>query len=429
MAGCGLRWFGGLVDKFGRGMGGVGGGEAGGGGRTPARVLFWTTSFQADVWSLAMYLGNQPDFQVMVAMEGAQSFLNEPIGMLDPPGFPLLERDAPGTIREIKRFAPDVVVVDNHFPRQRFAPALFVLWHGFGWKGPNDPPEFKGVYKAVKRLTNRSPSKRNHRFIWQCFGPTDLAHRNQVSGFALENLRSLGAAMTDDLITQRFDRDKLQGLLPESFAGRRVALLAFTWHYGSVFAHWGDDLVLFGKLFEELERQGYAIVVRMHDRYRYDPAYLDALQRAAEERGNVVFKFRNECRDNLLDLIMADLLISNYSSILNYFYATGRPSLHVYPVASENEEFIWRTWQGRKMQVKRVSSAKYIWKLAPEENGGLMARSFEELIDGVRTAASNPECCRERSTDFIAKHMAPTDGQVCTRIEAAIMELVESTRK
>ncbi len=394
----------------------------------PIRVLFWSTSFQADVWSLAMHLAQDPGFFVQVALDDARTYRGEPLGRLASPPFLLLERQDPASRRAIRAFAPDVVVVDNHFPKRRLAPALFVLWHGFGWKGPNDKVEFKSVYRAIKHLTGTCPSRPNPRFLWQCYGPTDLEHRHLVSGFARENLRALGAAMTDDLVPQRFSNADILPFYPPSFAQRPVALLAFTWHYGSVFAHWGDDLAIFESLFAELSAQGYAIIVRMHDRHRYDPAYLTALEAMSARHPDLVFKYKNDARDNLLDLSIASLAMSNYSSILNYFYATGRPNIHVYPVASEQEAFLWRTWKGGKLRVQKVPSARYVWKLPPEEHGGLLARSLEELHQHIRLAARDPHCCRQQAATFIQRHMSPCDGQVCERIATELRALALANR-
>ncbi|MDX9720172.1 MAG: hypothetical protein RBU37_05465 [Myxococcota bacterium] len=392
------------------------------------RVVFWSTSFQADVWSLAMYLAARPEFELKVAMHHAKRYLDEPLAKLAPPPFELLERDDSSTLKAIRAFAPHVVIVDNHFPPKKLAPALFVLWHGFGWKGPNDRKEFASVYKAIKSLTGICPSKPNPHFIWQCFGPTDLEHRHRVSGFARTNLRSLGAAMCDDLAPARFTREQLLPYYPASFAQKPIALLAFTWHYGSVFAHWGEDRHLFQRLFEELRQHGYAIVVRMHDRHRYEPSYLRDLQSMAQGHDDLWLKFKDEHRDNLIDLSLAELTISNFSSILNYTYATGKPSLHVYPVASGEEAFLWRTWKNGKLRIQRVDSARYIWKLPPEANGGLLARSPDELWQQVHTAATQPDCCQQASQAFIAEHMAPTDGRARERIANEIIALAEHHR-
>jgi hypothetical protein len=373
------------------------------------------------VATLARSLDRDPRFEPLVALDRPEDYAEEPIQRLLPLRCPTVDRQARDASKLIEAFAPEVVIVDNHFPAVRLAPRLFVLWHGFGWRGPNDRKEFAEVYKSIRKLTGERADRPNERFLWQCFGPTDLEHRNQVSGFDRSNLASLGSAFTDDLLSGAVDRETALDAYPPEMRSKRVALLAFTWHYGRVFSHWGDDIELFRRLLAHLEDQGWAAILRLHDRHRYEPAYLDALSGLVAGRDDVLLKFKDQERDNLLDLTVADLMVSNFSSILNYFYATGRPSIHVYPVSAADEATIWRIWKRGKVREKKIPRADYIWKLPPEENGGVIARSFEELLDLVTRAAVEPDCCAAASRAFIDKHMAPVDGHTCRRIADAIL--------
>jgi hypothetical protein len=169
------------------------------------------------------------------------------------------------------------------------------------------------------------------------------------------------------------------------------------------------------------------VILRLHDRSRYDPGYLADLEALAAAEAALLLKYKDRERDNLLDLLVADLMISNFSSILNYFYATGRPSIHIYPVdpAHATTVRMFRRGKVRRVKLER-SRADFIWKLAPEENGGLLARSFEDMLAAIDTAAADPGCCREASARFLERHMWPADGQACDRIIAALEELAAS---
>ena len=391
------------------------------------RICVWATTFQADILTLTRFLIADERFEVLVAIEDPDLFRDEPIQKLLPIRCQLVDRAQKASIKIIKSFKPHLTIVDNHFPPSRLSPALFVLWHGFGWKGPNDRKEFAQVYKAIKKLTGAPADKPNEHFLWQCFGPTDLEHRHSVSGFARENLKNLGSAFTDDLLFPPISRDKACLYYPASFSSGPVVLLAFTWHYGRVFSHWGEDISLFKRLFEHLTNLGCSIILRMHDRHRFEPDYLKQLESLSQQFDNVLLKFKDVDRDSLLDMLISNVMVSNYSSILNYFYATGRPSIHVYPVKSANEAFLWRTFKRGKVRCKKIPSADYIWKLPPEENGGLMAKNFEELLETLEHATSNPECCKTRSREFIATHMAPVDGKTCDRIADVLQQF--STKK
>jgi hypothetical protein len=166
--------------------------------------------------------------------------------------------------------------------------------------------------------------------------------------------------------------------------------------------------------------------VRLHDSYRFDPEYVRYLRSLAEGRDRVHVKFKDESPDNYLDLQVAHVLVTNYSSIANLFYATGRPTLHIYPVRCAEEAFLWRQHTVFGQRVRRVQSARFIWKLPPEDHGGLMARSFDELLDQVDRALEDPDCCRAAAKDFVDRHMMGADGRNCERIAQALEELIES---
>ena len=389
----------------------------------PIKVVFWTTTFQADILSLARFMCQDNRFEPLVVVEDKKAFLEEPIQKLLPVTCPMLDRDDRDTLRQIKAFRPTVSIVDNHFPPRKLSPYLFVLWHGFGWKGPNDIPEFSTIHKAIKKLTGQSSMSPNPYFLWQCFGPTDLEHRHHVSGFAQENLASLGAAFTDELLQPQIRREDALQFYPELPAGKKVALIALTWHYGKAFSHWGDDFEIFTTILDYLSDRNCAAIIRMHDRKRFDPDYLRQLEAIVANRDDAIIKFKDRDRDSMLDILVSDVMVSNYSSILNYYYATGKPSIHVYPVTPTAEAFLWRTWKKGKIRVKSVPSAEYVWKLPPEENGGLMVKSLDELLAAFDRALDTPECCVESSRIFCERHMAPVDGHTRERICSAIEHL------
>jgi len=224
-------------------------------------------------------------------------------------------------------------------------------------------------------------------------------------------------------MTPVIPRERALSYYPKSFADRKVALIACTWHYGSVFSHWGDDIKLFGRMFAHLSARGCAAILRMHEKKRYEPEYLRALEKLAGTHDDVLLKYKDMDRDSLLDLTVSDLMVSNFSSILNYFYATKRPSIHIYPVASGDKTFLWRIWKRGKVREKKVASAHYVWKLPPGENGGIMVSRFEELISALSRALADPGCCRRASTAFMERHMAPVDGNSSSRIAEALLRL------
>jgi hypothetical protein len=84
---------------------------------------------------------------------------------------------------------------------------------------------------------------------------------------------------------------------------------------------------------------------------------------------------------------------------------------------------MWRSLRWRGVKKKEIEKASYIWKLPPEDNGGLLARSFEQLLEQLDTAFEDPACCADRSREFLHRHMLDADGQSCQRIWEAMVEL------
>jgi CDP-glycerol glycerophosphotransferase (TagB/SpsB family) len=137
-----------------------------------------------------------------------------------------------------------------------------------------------------------------------------------------------------------------------------------------------------------------------------------------------VVKFKDTSPDNFLDIQVADVLITNFSSIANLFYATGRPTIHIYPVGDPDAAFTYRSYMRmRGVKTARVASARDIWKLDPEINGGLLANKFEMLLALLDQALDDPSCCRQKSREFLDHYMMGADGRASERALATLMEI------
>ncbi len=388
------------------------------------KVLIWATTFGSDLWSFTRYLDQRSDVEVKVVMKNPTAFLNEPVARLYPLRAEIVERTAATQALGITGYHPDVTVFDNEVPAPGKSRAGFALWHGFGWKGPNDVKEMRPLYWQI-RLAWGDPRKSNPRFRWQCFGPKDFEHRTKTAGLHPSNCPILGAASHDDLITP-LPKETLQEYYPFDIVGRKTVLLAPTWHYGEVFAHWGGDAVVLERLLTLLGQRDTNVIIRLHDSFRFDAAYTSFLQDVATRHRHVLLKFKDRNPDNFLDMQVSDVLITNFSSIANLFYATGRPTIHVYPVRSADEAFIWRKRTLLGMWERRVEKASYIWKFPPEENGGLLAKNPDELFAEVERALDDPSCCKAQTRQFLDRQMLGADGKNCERILAALAQLVQT---
>jgi CDP-glycerol glycerophosphotransferase (TagB/SpsB family) len=197
----------------------------------------------------------------------------------------------------------------------------------------------------------------------------------------------------------------------------KVVLLGLTWHHGGSLGHWGDEEQLLDNLVTHITARGASVLLRMHDRQRYSTDYQRLAERlAARHAGKLMLKWKSEAPDSLVDLLVSDVCISNYSSLLNTFYYTERPTLHIDPHDAEAaRQTTFTMFFGRPMR-RTVKDADQLWKLPPEENGGLHARSFSALLEQVELALSDPTCCQEQARSFIARYIREADGSSCERI-------------
>jgi hypothetical protein len=388
-------------------------------------VCFWSTTFQADNRALADHLIGA-GWNVTVAAPRTERLRREPVSELAPFRGTLLERDAPSTRGMLRRSSFDLLIIDNHLPP--FCPATHVLalWHGFGWRVDDLSTTRRELKQLIGDVTAPNPG-----FRFQAFGSWDRDFRIRHSRFAPENVVCLGSAYSDWL----HPRSPLHGSLERrAFQAHYtvdlsspVVLVALTWHHGRSLGHWGDEESLLDALVRHLARRGASCVMRMHDRHRYTPSYRELVTRVARRHPDkLMLKWKDESPDSLVDILVSDVCVSNYSSLLNAFYYTERPSIHVDPHAGADAGRVtYRMVMGMPIP-RRVTASETPWKLPPSENGGLQAQSFEELLAQLERALADPACCRERSRAFVDKYIHAADGRTCERIRCYLERWIDA---
>jgi len=75
---------------------------------------------------------------------------------------------------------------------------------------------------------------------------------------------------------------------------------------------------------------------------------------------------------------------------------------------------------------KKIESVKFIWKYPPEDNGGTLAKSFDEMTDQIMHGLDNPDSCRQRAQQYLDKHMLGADKENCERIWQSVENLVHN---
>jgi hypothetical protein len=379
------------------------------------KICFWATSFQADNQAFASYLAAQPGIEVVVALDDPERYRQEPVWQVLPFAGRLLDRRASTTQSEIESFAPDCLIVDNHLPKRRLAPRIYVLWHGYGWR----VDDLSTMKRELARLVG-SVEEPNPRFRWHAFGPFDRAYRVERSGLANANVVALGSAYSDILLP---GAPRQVTIAPNAVQAhysidlsRPTLLLGMTWHHGGALGHWGDDETLHETLARHLDERGANLLIRMHDRHRYEAADVARMEKLAARHGNVQLKFKSSSPDSLIDMLVSAAMISNYSSFLNAFYHTGKPSIHIDPSARDGSPSYQRNLRWGRLWLKKVADPRATWKLPPSDVGGLVAHDFPELLSAVDRALDERDCCAELARSFNRRHVTDADGRTSERM-------------
>jgi hypothetical protein len=385
------------------------------------KVCFWATTFQSDIQTLAYFLAEQPGFEVVAAIDHPESYRMDTISSVRPFPAGLLDRQAGETKRFLKAFKPDLLVVDNHLPGYRIANKILVIWHGYGWRMDDISGMRKQLKKHVGDVTRPNPN-----FIWQAFGDADRDYTVRHRKIAPENVVAFGSAYADVLLPKsdfasRFNRANVAHGYTVDVVNKPTVLIGMTWHYGGLLGQFGDEILLLDKMLRHLGLRDATVIFRMHDRMRYDKTYLEAIEEMLRRHPHAQLKFKDEYPDSLMDILVSDVMVTNFSSFANAFYYTHKPCVHIHPVADSSDDAVIRQYKGGRVREKKLKSSDELWKMPLAENGGLTATSFELLLAHLDRALDEPACCETPAKRFIEKYIANTDGRTCERIRAALV--------
>ena len=380
------------------------------------RVCFWATAFQGDVQALAHHLAAHARFEVLVVVPGADAYHGEAVAEVMPFAGRMLDRADPDAVATARAFEADLVVVDNHLPPERLGPRIAVLWHGFGWRVDELTAMLHGIAQAVG-----DPSAPSAAFRWFATGDFDRQHRIERWNIAPDNVVALGAPLSDWLVAGSDVRRRLEASsAAATVEDKPTVLLAFTWHFGAALSQWGDDEGLTERYLGHLRERDATVVWRMHDRRRYEWRYRRRVERLAK-RFDVELKYKDEAPDTVVDIVRSDVVVSNYSSLINAVYFTGKPTVHIDPTPPGHHAYPrYRSMRFGRPRVRAVADPATLWKLPFTEHGGLRATDFAQLIEQTDRALDDPDCCAERAAAFVDRYYTGVDGATCARYADSI---------
>lgn len=403
------------------------------------RVLIWATHLQTDVMALAAWLDRSEEVALMIVTPGAARFLETNIAAALGFRAPLLDRRDPATMRKVRAFAADVVVADNHVPPPGTAPRLFYMWHGLGWKA-RSRLDLQIFYHQVKQLTGIDPRLPNPNFRAQCYGPSDRAWRIEDWQLPAESCADIGMAFSDLLLDPPYLREQAAAAYALDVMRRRTVLMAITWHYGGVFAArpslWRTLLSLFGRtpinrqdiafldrMIEAVRARGANLLICLHDRHRYDRAFLAMIDELAEAHSFIELRFKDEHPDNMSDLLVADVMISNLSSFLAYFYLLRRPAIHILPGCGGMRGLERAMMLFSRIRLRRRCRDGEAWMLDPRDTGGPIVCDSDQAVEAMVAALDDPRAGRAAADSWLARHLPRIDGNACKRFETELRTL------
>lgn len=384
------------------------------------RVVIWATHLQTDILALAVHLDRCPDVALLIVANDAAAFREEPVAEALGMAAPVLDRNDSATEAEVKRFDADVVVADNHVPPKGVASRLFYMWHGLGWKA-RSRLDLAVFYRQVRRLTGSDPRRPNSRFLAQCYGPTDRAWRVRNWRLPSEACPEVGMAFAALLRDPPYARETAAAHYAIDVARRKTVLLSITWHSGGLLDGGEADLDLVSRLIATTAGRDANLLVCLHDRHRYAAPLVAGLEQLVAAEAHCELRFKNQNPDNLSDLLVADVMVSNLSSFLAYHYVSGRPAIHIVPAREAGVERIAMLFS--RFRVRHKVKAERAWMIDPEDTGGVRVSDADGAAHAVAAALDDPGEGALAARAWLARHIPQLDGAAPERIKQCLIAL------
>lgn len=398
------------------------------------RVLIWATHLQTDILALTSHLDRCSDVELLIVTPNVAAFRDDLFYRQRPFTAPLIDRNDRDTPGRVRVFKADVAIADNHVPPKGYAPRLFYIWHGLGWKA-RSKLDLRIFYHQVRRLTGYDPRTPNPNFRAQCYGPTDRAWRIDNWRLPESACVEIGMTFSDLVLNLPYDRAEIAKELRIDILNRPTIALAITWHSGGIFANGpggneavpGADFNFLSEMLALAKRRRANLLICLHDRHRYFPKFIAMLEALARDNTFVELRFKNEHPDNMVDLFAADVMISNYSSFLSYFYLLGRPAIHLLP-AMPSDRVSRVAMLFSRVPIHRRLAAEEAWMLDPRDNGGILVSNSSDAVAAtdaaLRALTGHPR--NDAARLWLHKHVFHVDGHTAERFKAEIDKLCAS---
>lgn len=283
-----------------------------------------------------------------------------------------------------------VIVLEDYQPAiynlpRRPEQRIIQLWHAWG--------AFKTVgYSRIGKPGGPSPYSRVHKnYTYATASSThEVPFYAEAFGLPEERVIPTGTPTMDDFLDQSLQATRRQRAYEAVPAARdrTVILLAPTFRGGGARrAHYPVDLIDVDAAYTLCEQRNATLLIRMHpfvrDRVEIPPEYRDRLVDASD--------LPVETNDLLL---IADLLVTDYSSLVFEYSTLGRPMLFF---SYDLEEYV---------------ATRDFYEPYESFVPGRIVRTFDELVDAI----GRDDYQAEKVAPFAARHMPAGAGSATDRI-------------
>lgn len=379
------------------------------------KICIWTTSLQADTLALAIALDRDPEVELLVVAASLDAYRNEPIARFCPLGCRMLDRGCDDHESAVRAFKADVFFADNHMPKYLAGDKMVFFWHGVPLK-IRPRRDIRSFHKNSKRLVGTT-TQPNPRFLAQCYHQMDYRHRIEHWNIDESNCRIWGSAYSDLLLNPPYQRRDLADYYGLDTDGRKNILLSLTWNFGArAFGVLGDDDAIYRELLETAAAHDANLIFSLHDKYRYQPELIEKIEYYARRYPHSYIKYKNEHADNLADLVVADVMICNFSSFIVFHYFMGKPSIHIQPVDMHKWFVGLPTMRHGGVQSVLRRNNERLWLYRFDDCGGSLPQNQQQLIADINRGLEDSSYCAERAREFIADKVYRPDGATCARI-------------
>lgn len=412
-------------------------------GTKSLRILVWATHPQFDIMAFASYLDQAPGVELLVVARKLAAFLAQPFARVRPFSATLLDWDDPSVPERIRKFSADVAIMDNRLPPIGSAPRLVNIGHGLGWKNVGST-DLWIYHQGQTRFTGYDSRRPNPNLLVLCYGDTDLRWRTERWGLDPANCRKIGMPFADLVADPPYVREELVDDYRIDIR-KKTVLLNITWHYGAVFAQPAGlgarirrllssksrsrDFDFIERLAEATAARDANIIFCLHERKRYSSAIRRRFEAIAARWPNMELKYKDERPDNLADLLVSDVMVSNYSSFITPFYLLARPAIHIRPVARNQSAFEFSMLTFAGLWGRTASPNKEAYMMDLDDTGGPIVENADDAIAAVLNALDHPDECRATTAAWLDRHLYRPEGGAAVRLFNQIVAMCERVPK